>query len=299
MEKKIKKIIVTRKDLVLENINSVELSEVSHPHLSQEFDPENHLIEEIAFNRDGDPEQTQKFIYQNNKLMEELSLDETQEVVERKTYEYSDQGILQKELIHYSDGCFDTLTYFYNEKGQISKKILIDPDEEPESVEVFEYEGKNMISHQVFDGNENLLFKKTQAFDENNNLIEMIEEDLETGSYFKKGYEYDNEGRRLENLTYNAKDDLIERIVFFYDEKGNMTEIIEENQKSKNHTYMEYDEKGNLIYQEEKNTDEILIGRVERKYNADNMVAESHVYSHHHGLGPDINYLISYTYEFH
>lgn len=299
MEKKIKKIVITRKDLVIKNINSKELSEVTRPHLSQEFDPENHLIEEIVFNRDGNIEQIQRYIYQDNKLMEEVSLDENKEVVERKTYEYSDKGILQKELIHYSDGFFDTLTYYYDEKGQPSKKILIDSDEDPESVEIFEYEGKNLINHQIFDGNENLLFKKTQTFDQNNNIIEIVEEDLETGSYFKKMHEYDNEGRHLENLTYNEKEELIERVVFFYNEKGSLTEVIEENQKGKNHTYMEYDEKGNLIYQEEKNLEDILIGRVERKYNEDNMVVESHVYSHHHGLGPDINYLISYTYEFH
>ncbi|NLF43100.1 MAG: hypothetical protein GX587_10425 [Bacteroidales bacterium] len=299
MEKKIKKIVITRKDLVLQNINSNELSEVTRPHLSQEYDPENHLIEEIVFNREGDIEQIQRYVYHDNKLMEELSLDENNEVVERKTYEYSDQGILQKEFIHYSDGFFDTLTYYYDEKGQVSKKILIDSDEEPESVEIFEYKEKNLISHQIFDGNENLLFKKTQAFNDNNNPIEIIEEDLETGSYFKKTYEYDNEGHQLENQTFNKKDDLIERAVFFYNEKGNLTEVIEENQKGKNHTFMEYDEKGNLLYQEEKNSDDILKGRVERTYNEDNLVVESHVYSHHYGLGPDINYLISYTYEFH
>ncbi len=103
----------------------------------------------------------------------------------------------------------------------------------------------------------------------------------------------------MENQTFNKKDDLIERAVFFYNEKGNLTEVIEENQKGKNHTFMEYDEKGNLLYQEEKNSDDILKGRVERTYNEDNLVVESHVYSHHYGLGPDINYLISYTYEFH
>lgn len=299
MEKKIKKIIVERKDLLLKSVNSDELSENKYRHSSSEFDEEGNLIEEISFNRDDKPEQIQRFMYGlNNKLMEEQTLEADMDVVERKTYEYGEGDRLLKSYIHYTDGSFDTLTWFYNAQGLVEKKELVDADGVLENTELFEYQGDKVIRHAVYDADEEMLYEKTQVFDENGNVVETIEEDFETGTYMKKVNEYDNDGHRLESLTYNENDDLIARVVFFYDESGNMTEVVDEDQRGKNNIRMEYDERGNVIFQEEKNKDGFLTSRVERVFDEDNRSLESHVFSSRLGLGPDLNYVLTYVYEF-
>ena len=83
-----------------------------------------------------------------------------------------------------------------------------------------------------------------------------------------------------------------------FDDKGNIIELHEENQKGMKTTRMTYDDNNNQIKQEEFNREEVLTSSIERSFNADNKIMESVVYTQDPVDGVQQMYAYKYEYEY-
>ena len=109
----------------------------------------------------------------------------------------------------------------------------------------------------------------------------------------------------IETLKYelqirrdNSNNVLIAKNLFKEDEKGQIIEIIEEDQFHKNTTVIDYDEKGNMIEQTESNAAGEINNRLLRKFDENGNISEVAVTIDRHGQGLNQNYVIQYRYDF-
>ena len=111
-------------------------------------------------------------------------------------------------------------------------------------------------------------------------------------------HKYNEKGYRIKSLAYNDKDQLIEITRYQLDDENRVTEIEDEDQKRKNRTVLQYDDRGNVLSQIESDKDEEVLSRVERSYDEQNMILQSKVFMSGQGYRPDQNYVLKYDYTY-
>lgn len=253
---------------------------------------------EVQYGRDGQIEQETAYEYDaKGFLVRELMREGDGSVVEQKSYEPDDKRRISKEFRHYADGSFDTMEFWYDENGHVVKKQLTDDNGTVESTELFIYENDKLIRETLMDEDEAVISDIQYLYDEEGLLEEMISNNHETGESLKQQFLYNDSGVREAILSYNDRGDLVERYLFTLDEKQRPTQVVEENRQKKNTISMTYDDRGNIVFQEERDLHGEMISRIERFYDANGNISGSRVHARHPN-GSMISYKVRHEYEY-
>lgn len=278
MDKKIKSLSVYRKNLVLKSSAADEPVEEEFLVSESQYEPAfGKLVKETQFGEDGQVEQVMSYTYNENGFLtgEEL-LEADGSVLEKRSFEPDDQGRIATEFVHYADGSADRIAYVWDENGRVVKKERYDDDDELESAEIFEYDGPLLVSERSEDARGELLSQTLNTY-ENGMLTEVVSENHEEGLWYRKVYRYDESGHRQAATTYNQEGDPVERILFENDDQGRPLQIVDENRRQKNTLRLEYNERGDIIFQDEHDVNGELINSIERSYDELGRLLESHI----------------------
>jgi hypothetical protein len=299
MARPVKSVILYKSDVVIEDLNSESLDVIGYKYNEMVYDRQGNILMEVKFNRIEEVEEKTENRYdENGFLIEEILYMDDEEIAEHKTFERDANGVIRKEFRHYQDETMDTIFYHYDEEGHLIKKQADDPVDSPEGMEIFSYDKGKLVNHQVLDADESLISEREYTYDDLGKLIETTEhypDDFHRHTIVQK---FDETGKRIKTLRYNGKDQLIEKMTYEWDEMDRVKRIIEETPYGVNTTHHSYDQFGNIILQEEYNEDDELLNRVERTYNEDNRLTESHVFIDGQGKGMSQNYFMRYEYEY-
>ena len=113
-------------------------------------------------------------------------------------------------------------------------------------------------------------------------------------------YMFDNNehGKKYLSRIFNEKDQLIARSAYEYNEKGLVSEIIEEDASTKNILKLMYDENENIICEEEYSDQNQLKSSVKRKFNEDNAIIESEIYNFQPNDSTEHRHIMRYEYQY-
>lgn len=300
MDKKIKSLSVYRKNLVLKSSADEEPSEEEFLISESQYEPAfGKLLKETQFGEDGQVEQVMSYTYNENGFLtgEEL-LEADGSVLERRTFEPDSKGRIANEFVHYADGSADRIAYTWDEKGRVIKKERYDDDDELESAEYFGYEGDLLISERSEDAQGELLSQTLNTWDEKGLLTEVVTDNREEDLWYRKVYRYDESGYRLAATTYNQEEEPVERILFENDDQGRPLQIIDENRRQKNTLRMEYNERGDIIFQDEHDVNGELINSIERSFDELGRLLESHIVVRNLQRGISRSYSLRNEYSF-
>ncbi|MDP1622316.1 MAG: hypothetical protein Q8M08_08245 [Bacteroidales bacterium] len=158
MEKKTKSITVTQFDYILRNGHDEEIDIDGHTNHYREFDPDGRPLKEIKYNNLGEFEEMFEYEYDaQGLLIREAYYPVENEVAEEKTFISNDTGQIIRVLKHYRDGSIDTIEYEYNVAGELARRTTTSDEGEIEQVETFEWENGELVNHQIFDEDGDLI----------------------------------------------------------------------------------------------------------------------------------------------
>lgn len=265
-----------------------------------EYDNNGNLIKSSSYTHGEEVHELYEYIYDaNNNLIEELCYFDENELAEHKFISWNENNLCTTEKVIYMEDGSENTTYFtYNENNLLIEKKVMDQDDELEEYDTYDYENDKLVSEKKYDHDKKPVYTKKYNYDADGNMTQYEYSSPDEYEYQKLEYYYNENGDREKTLRYNHKNQLIEKNSMQFDDKGNVTELFEENQKSNKITRLYYDDNNNQIKQEELNEDEILITSIERTFNADNKLIESLVYSQDPVDGLQQMYAYKYEYEY-
>jgi YD repeat-containing protein len=300
MDKKIKSLSVYRKNVVLKSSADDALEDEAFLISESLYEPAfGKLVKETQYNGDGQVEQVMSYTYNEKGFLtgEEL-LDVDGSVLEKRSFEPDEQGRIAREFVHYADGSADRIEYAYDDAGRVVRKERYDDDNALESAENMIYEGEVVVRESIVDADDEILSETVYSYDENGRLAEIVSDNREEGLWFRKVYRYDDAGHRQAATTFNEEGEPVERILFEHDENGRPTLIVDENRRQKNTIRMTYDERGEIIFQDEHDLNGELVNSIERSYDANGRLMESHIVVRNMQRGISRNYSLRNEYSF-
>lgn len=245
----------------------------------QEFDLNDNLVKCISYNQQTEIEEFYEYRYDSdNRLIEEVCFFDEDEIAEQKFIEYNEAGNIKLEKILYADSSESIIFYFYNQDQKLIEKKVVNQEEETEEVEKFEYQGKQLIREIFYDTAGKILQEKSYEYNNQDKVSVFNFHGNEEEEAYRFEYFYNDNNDRIKSLKYNAAEQLVEKILYDYDEMGNLVKIYEENPFSKKATRIHYDESKNQVKHEEFNGDEQLILEINRTYDESNNLTDSLVY---------------------
>lgn len=298
MTKLVKSIKLFKEDFEIADLESDDLRTHTYLHQFNLYDEKGKLLEEATFAPDGRLEEKVVRSYDpGGFLSEEVYYSGEEEPAERKTFVWDHQGKLKKEFKHYQDGSKDTIHIFHDEAGHPVKKQITDEDGLVESTILYTYEGDRLVEEKELDENEDIVSLQTWSFDRHGHPLEHTEWDAQNERMIRMVEEYDGIGRRRKISRY-INDRLVDRQSFELDEKGRLIRIHDENERFRSTHSLTYDKDDNLILQEEVDPQGEVITRIERQFDQENRLLESHVYIDSRGHRMNQKYTVRYAYEF-
>ena len=296
MEKKLKSLFIYKKNLLQKTGNEPQeelLLTENH------YDSNTNLIKEIQYGDIGQVEQLMLFEYdENGFIISEELRDASGEVLEKKTYEPDDKGRMACEFIHYADESADKIQYDYDAEGRLVSKKQYDDEGMLEWHSKLAYNGDKLISEITETADGGLVTENTYEYNEKGFLVVAFINNTEESLWLRKEFEYDEEGNKLAITTFNQDGQAVERIKLENDDKGRPIQVVEENRRQKNTQILEYDEKGEIIFQEEHDVNGELVGQIERTFNNDGFLVESKVLIRNLQHGLTRNYSLRHEYSF-
>jgi len=251
------------------NILDLEEDEIREQEYLQqytEFDDADHPVVAITYNPDGTVDHKYKYQYNSEgKLVDELLLEPDDEITEHRSMEYNTEGQLVKERIHYLDGTADELLFTYDNEGRLISRRSIDSEGETGNYLVNVYNGGHLVSETEYDIAGEIITQRKIIYDEEWNMTEEVFKTPEENYHIL--YSYDEQGVASVRRRYNEEKHLMERNTYTYDLEGRLSESMEETSSGIEITYTAYDAVGNIILQEEKTEDGVLLSSIERTYD--------------------------------
>lgn|GEM_PF-804193 len=235
----------------------------------RKFDESGNLVSEIAYSQDGSITDKIEYRYDQSGLLVETQVyGEDDEVLERKEVVRDNDGKIVRELTHYMDGSTDIQEYFYKDGKVLIGMEVKDDEGELEYAEKYFYEGDQMMKVERWDTGQELVFSQEDSYKNGlitNRKIWSSEEE----EPYTIVIDFNETGKRVQELRYDSNDQLVERNNFEEDENGHVVRIVEENRQRKNTTEFTYDDKGNVLHQAESDLNGELNHEVMRVYNPD------------------------------
>jgi hypothetical protein len=265
-----------------------------------EYDIEGNIIKSTSFNQEQEVHEYYEYVYDSDQNpIEELCYFDENELAEHKFITWNDNKLRASEkVIYQEDGSANTTYFTYNEENLLIEKKVLDQDDEVEEIDTFDYENGKLICEKKTDNDKNTVYTKKYKYDEKGNLTDYEYSSPDPYEFLRYEYFYNEKGEREKILRYNYKNQLVEKNFIEFDDKGNIIELDEENQRGQKITRMTYDENNNQIKQEEFNHEEVLTTSIERTFNADNKIVESVVYTQDPEDGVQQMYAYKYEYEY-
>lgn len=288
---------VLRKEYYADIPANAEINEMEYLFQTAIYDDVGNLLEETTYNQDKKIIHTYKYTYnEQNQIIEEFLLDEEGLVSEKKQFIWNENGLKIKEILYYSEDAYDITTFEYDKDKLLVAKKTVDEENVPDKIETFEYHNKNLHKHIIKDSSGKIIFDETNIYDEKNQLIEskIIENEEEMISTYK--YSYDDKGNVTELLQYNDKNKLIYKRLYEYNEQNKVIKITEQDAGNKNTTYYDYDNNGNIVKEEEFNKLEQLNHAIMRKYDEANRILHVETVINRYGYGKNLHYELTYQY---
>ncbi len=296
---KIKELLVYKKDLILKSASHSELDEREYLFQHTVFNEKGRVLNEKNFSPDGNLVSELQLTYnENDFLISHIMLEEDGTVAEHKTFEPDEKGNIAREYVHYLDGTFDTIIWNYNSQGQLIGKQASDSEGDLESTEEFDYANGHLVHYVMKDADGDILAEKEIERNEKGDETQVDEYDGIDRSSIRRVIEYYPSGSRKETLVFDDNDKLVEKVMLSENEKGQLVEVIEETPVKKNTIKFTYDEKSNIILQEEYNRQGEIISTISRVWDENSRLQESEVFIDGSGRGISRNYTIRHEYKY-
>jgi YD repeat-containing protein len=298
MSKTIKSVSLYRYD-ILENGLADEIEDWDDfLQTKTHYSEDGRVTKESTFSSWNDSSQVIEYIYDaNNLLIEERYSQDDEEVNESVTYLRNQDLKLMKEIHTFLDGSEDITEYEYNDQHQLISKRLTNSDGETEQKLIFDYNGDLLVSETTEDGSGNLVVKTSYSYHENGTVSQSEQIIHEDGKSERLVNQFDENGQRLKSLKYNTQEQLIEINRFNYND-GRLTEIEDENQRGHYFIKFTYDDRGNILSQEEMNDRGEVTSTIERTFDGENRLLQATIYVNGMNYRPNQHYIIRYVYEF-
>jgi hypothetical protein len=297
--KQVKVLRLYKNDYVIDDLNSEELDVIGYKYNEVVYDRQGNILEKIRYMPTGEVEEkTVNYYDDKGSLIEELYYVNEEELAEHKTFERDEKGRIQREIKHYLDGSKDVTSYSYDEQGHLLEKQTVSSDDELEGKEIYTYRDDKLINYQVLNGDESLSSGKEYTYDETGKIIAATEyypEDFHRTRIVEK---FDDTGRRTQSMRYNGNEQLVEKLTYSWVDQDRVDQVVEETPHGINTSHFIYDQDGSLIVQESYDRNNNLLNKIERKFDADHRLIESHVFIDGQGRGISQNYDVRYEYEF-
>ncbi|PKP35054.1 MAG: hypothetical protein CVU00_04085 [Bacteroidetes bacterium HGW-Bacteroidetes-17] len=262
------------------------------------YDAQGNPTKDISYNPPGVVDQTIESKYDDqNRLIEEACFDGEEELLEKTFFEWDAKGKKIKEEKHYLDGSVDTTIFNYDSDGHLIEKLCKNDDDEIEYKEAFKFEGNQLVEYSKYNEDEEIAEKK--SFTMNDGKLESeVHWTAEEGNETTKKYRYDEEGNVEKELYYNAKKQLVKKVEYQKYRGRFIEEFIEEDPYQLNTTKLEYDEKNNIILQEQFNQNGEINHRVERTFDQNQRLIETMTYVNAKGQGMNLHFKEVHLYEY-
>lgn len=238
-----------------------------------EYDSNGNLIAAITYASEDEMESKTTALYnENSQILEEKNYMDTDDISEHIRYSRDEDGKIDHITISYADGS-ESVKKYIRDAANNSLTIEITDDEG-------EFEGRE---YYILNEREEIILKKiqnedgkltemsTSEYDSEGRVVKISEYETEELVDMENLYKYNSDGRLESRIRINRKRELIEKISFLYDEKGNLTE------QSFNDLYLiklQYDDEGRIICEERFNAAGILESKVESRFNEEGLVIE-------------------------
>ena len=226
-------------------------------------------------------------------------------VMEEKSFEPDEKQRIAREFLHYADGSKDTITYRYDDQGHLVEKKSEDEDGDVEQVKVFEYHNGLLTRKAVYDeelnpdgGSEEPAEEVLFIYDDGGRILEEETRNNIDGFYRHKVHVYNDNWHRIAVKVYDDEENLIERVLMDPDEEGRPVRMVEENRKKKNTLNLRYNNKGNIVHQEEYDLKGNLLNTVSRAYDEKGRLLSSEVDIRMPPQGPPRRYVVEHRYSF-
>ncbi|MEI8204459.1 MAG: hypothetical protein WCH34_15665 [Bacteroidota bacterium] len=298
MERKLKSSTVYKCDYISGNFKPDGEGNQSQIYNYIEYDIHGNILKEIHYGKEGEEESLNEFVYDaNGHLIEQRHIEEG-ELAEKITYQTNAEGFLEKEFRHYLDDTFDTIEYTFDGEDCIMKKH-INYDEEVEQTEYFEWNDHILVRECIKDADDEIIYEKKYSYDpESKLLLETHLRDTYEEKEIRTVNEYAESGNKSLTKVYDSKNRLLSRVTYVENENGDIVQLIEEEGYSKNTIYLAYDERGNIVTQEDYNKNEILVSKFEQHWDENNRIVEYSAFVDRLGEGVNQHYNLTYEYEF-
>jgi len=231
-------------------------------------------------------------------LLSEELLDYDGTLLEKRTFEPDSNNVIACELMHYADGSVDRIKYFRDSQSRITCKEYYNDEDSLEFAETMEYDGDKLIKEQKTDAEGNILAASAYSFNEEGKLTEVVINNPEEVYWMKKTYAYDDNGALAMVTSYNNSDEPVERLSYVNDEFGRPVRVTEENQRQKNTTELEYNEKGDILFQVEHDRHGQLIRQLEKNYDESGLLTETEILIRDFHTGISRSYKLTNKYFF-
>ncbi|MHC1708245.1 MAG: hypothetical protein AB9842_12105 [Bacteroidales bacterium] len=263
-----------------------------------EYNSNDMVLKEITYGSWGEPDQIIEYLYdENNILMEEKYFHGDDEASEIVIYHRDANQNILKESHQFLDGSEDVTEYKYNDRDQLISKMIINDDGETERKETYNYSGEQLISEIFEEFLSNNVIQNSYTYNSDGIVIESEQIIKEENRSERLVNQFDDTGKRIKTLKYNHQDKLIEINRFSYKD-DRLDEIEEETQRGKFFIKFSYDDKGNITNQEEINDKGEIISTIERDFTDDGQLLQATVYIDGMNYRPNQHYIIRYEYEF-
>ncbi len=298
MSRKIRREVATRYDYILESAFDEDVNEVGYPYLERDYSAEGNLLREVTFNMEGEIQEHLAYEYdeKGRRITMRNYLDD-EEVIEtvRYVYENDDKPVLATKK--YADGSEDYIGYQYDSEGNLIKKVVINEDEENEEFEQWKYINGKEVWYERREYDEPV-FREEQDYDSEGRavVITMWEADIDKTTIHKLFYNEDGQRNRIEKYNDAGKLISVTQIHSFKD--GEPLEISETTGTTISRASYRYDDKGQMILQQDFNNSNDLINEVRRTYTEDGLISSTEVITDRLGEGMNQHYRIEYLYEF-
>lgn len=230
-----------------EEDETVPVHEKEHLSVHREFDFNGNCLKEFMYTASGEMEKGAEHDFDEaGQVVEARFFVDEDTVGERYVYHLDGDGLRIGTDIYYADGSISRETVARDGQRITTVRVDEDGDLENEIIRIYDAEDR-LIEHLVRDESKEITERLVYAFDERG-LQESTHyyagEDL---LLYKTFFEYDREGRVIEQITYNPDDSVARFVQFVYNRDGSLAS----QQVNEDYiTHYTYDKEGRTVREE-------------------------------------------------
>ena len=269
------------KTLKIENVNYVRTGYDRDDIERKEFvgviyslDDDGRVVEERHFNQDNQLEDYVKNTFDGDLLMKAEQYDGDENLLLTTENSYDDAKHVVKRTNSYGDAdAVEEIVFEYSD-NLLRRELLVD---ESESVVLkeYSYDPNGFLTKRVeYDEEGTVQYIYMYDYDAKGQVVEMKVEEVAAKDRRTYSYEYDNQGNRIKELTYNYDDTLIAKKYTEYAADGRILSEEAEDLDNYKKTVYEYDG-DNLVKISVYAKDESLVSWSELQYDNENRLYAS------------------------